>query len=52
MANKLSLSVRLINFNMQYEGEYYKSFVAGRDKRITAIGHVVDCDVAFGRTVD
>lgn len=36
---------RLINFNMQYEGEYYKSFVAGSDKRITAIGHVVDCDV-------
>ena len=37
---------RLINFNMQYKGEYYKSFVVGGDKRITAIGHVVDCDVA------
>lgn len=35
---------RLINFDMQYEGEYYKSFVVGVDKRITTIGYVVDCD--------
>lgn len=33
---------RMISFPVNYEGETYKSFVVGRDKHITAIGHVID----------
>lgn len=32
---------RLIELMMEYQGEYYKSFVIGKDKQITSIGYVL-----------
>jgi hypothetical protein len=33
---------RLIEFMMGYKGEYYKSYVVGRNKEIKEIGYVLD----------
>lgn len=33
---------RLIEFQMGYQGEYYKSYVVGRNKLIIAFGHILD----------
>lgn len=36
---------RLIEFMMGFEGEYFKSFVVGRDKKIVRLGHILDNDI-------
>lgn len=35
-------SGRMINFQMEYKGEYYSSYVAGNDNVIVGIGHVIE----------
>lgn len=33
---------RFIPFKMEYKGEYFQSYVIGKNKRINAIGYVLD----------